>query len=84
MKADTFDRKFDANEDIIDALDSSTARRPLQSQKRVSVDFPQWMIGRLDEEAKRIGVTRQSIIKVWIAERLGAIPSHDGPDPEHR
>ncbi len=70
MKTKTFDRKFDTNEDISDALDTSKVRRPNQEQKRVNVDFPTWMIESLDKEAKHLGVTRQSIIKVWLAERL--------------
>jgi hypothetical protein len=70
MKAKDLDRKFDAGEDITEFLDLSKARRPGQEQKRVNVDFPVWMIRRLDREAKRLGVPRQSIIKIWIAERL--------------
>jgi hypothetical protein len=71
MKAREFDRKFDEGaEDIIDDLDMSTATRPLKEQRRVNVDFPSWMVDSLDREARRLGVTRQSIIKVWIAERL--------------
>ena len=70
MKAKTFERKFDEGKDITGALDLTKARRPLQEQKRVNVDFPTWMVERLDREAKRVGVTRQSIIKVWLAERL--------------
>jgi hypothetical protein len=71
MKASEFDRKFDEGaEDIIDDLDMSTASRPLKEQRRVNVDFPVWMVESLDREAGRLGVTRQSIIKVWIAERL--------------
>jgi hypothetical protein len=70
MKAKTFERKFDEGKDITDALDLTKARRPLLEQKRVNVDFPAWMVERLDREAKRVGVTRQSIIKVWLAERL--------------
>jgi len=71
MKASDFDRKFDEGaEDIIDDLDMSTASRPLKEQRRVNVDFPVWMVESLDREAGRLGVTRQSIIKVWIAERL--------------
>jgi hypothetical protein len=71
MKASDFDKKFDEGaEDIIDDLDMSTATRPLKDQRRVNVDFPVWMIESLDREARRLGVTRQSIIKVWIAERL--------------
>lgn len=70
VKAKEFDKKFDAGEDITQYLDVSKARRPKQEQKRVNVDFPLWMIHQLDREAKRLGVPRQSIIKVWVAERL--------------
>ena len=71
MKASEFDRKFDEGvEDIMDDLDMSTATRPLRDVRRVNVDFPVWMVESLDREANRLGVTRQSIIKVWIAERL--------------
>lgn len=71
MKASEFDQKFDANdEDIISELDLSSLKRANQEQKRVNVDFPVWMIESLDKEASRLGVTRQSIIKVWLAERL--------------
>jgi len=71
MKAKNFDKKFDENKsDIIGNLDLSTIKRPNQEQKRVNVDFPIWMIEYLDKEASRVGVTRQSIIKIWLAERL--------------
>ena len=70
MKAKSFDAKFDKGEDVTGVLDLSKARRPLQQQRRVNVDFPTWMIESLDREAGRLGVTRQSIIKVWLAERL--------------
>ena len=70
MKAKDFDQKFDDGEDISQYLDVSRMRRPEQEQKRVNVDFPLWMIQQLDKEAKRLGVPRQSIIKVWVAERL--------------
>ncbi|KRS21537.1 CopG family transcriptional regulator [Alishewanella sp. WH16-1] len=77
MKAEVFDKKFDDNAvDIIDALDLSTIKRPNQAQRRVNVDFPAWMIESLDQEANRIGVTRQSIIKVWLAERLEEIAAN--------
>ena len=76
MKASRLDKKFDDGiEDIIDDLDMSTATRPNKQQKRVNVDFPLWMVESLDREAGRLGVTRQSIIKVWIAERLERIAS---------
>lgn len=70
MKAEELDKKFDSGEDITRFLDLPKARRPGQEQKRVNVDFPVWMIHSLDKEAKRLGVPRQSIIKIWIAERL--------------
>ena len=70
MKAKDFDKKFDDNESVIENLDLSKARRPEQEQKRVNVDFPIWMIQSLDKEARRLGVTRQSIIKLWHAEKL--------------
>lgn len=70
MKAEDFDKKFDDGEDVSEFLDFSKSERPDQNQKRVNVDFPIWMIQSLDKEARRLGVTRQSIIKVWIAERL--------------
>ena len=70
MKAREFDKRFDEGGDISKYLDVSKARRPEREQKRVNVDFPLWMIHLLDKEAKRLGVPRQSIIKVWVAERL--------------
>ena len=78
MKAKKFDEAFDSDEvDIIDNLDLSSAKRVNQEQKRVNVDFPIWMIESLDKEASRLGVTRQSIIKVWLAERLEKqVPHH--------
>ena len=72
MQAKTFEQQFDADVDITAALDVSKARRVQQAQKRVNVDFPTWMIDSLDREASKLGVTRQSIIKVWLAERLEA------------
>ncbi len=70
IKAREIDKKFDEGEDISRYLDVSKVRRPEQEQKRVNVDFPLWMINLLDKEARRLGVPRQSIIKVWVAERL--------------
>ncbi|PVY77970.1 hypothetical protein C8D92_1022 [Tamilnaduibacter salinus] len=73
MNAEDFDEKFDADkQDVVDDLDLSTARRVNQEQKRINVDFPSWVVEALDREAARIGVTRQSIIKVWLVERLEA------------
>jgi hypothetical protein len=70
MKAKEFDERFDAGEDVVSALDLARARRPGEEQRRVNVDFPAWMVDELDREATRLGVTRQSLIKIWIAERL--------------
>lgn len=73
MKTKDFDKKFDeGQEDIIDDLDLSTARRTNLEQKRINVDFPAWVVESLDREAARVGITRQSIIKVWLVERLQA------------
>lgn len=72
MKTEKFDKAFDGNESIIKALDFSKATRPGRVQRRVNVDFPDWMIRSLDKEAARLGVPRQAVIKVWISERLAA------------
>lgn len=73
MKAKDFDKKFDEDkEDVIDDLDLASGRRVNQAHKRINVDFPAWVVESLDREAARIGVTRQSIIKVWLVERLKA------------
>lgn len=69
MKTQDFDQAFDAGEDVTAALDLSRARRPEEALRRVNVDFPAWMVEALDREARRLGVTRQSVIKVWLAER---------------
>jgi hypothetical protein len=73
MKAREFDQAFDAGQDVTDQLDLDTVSRPRKDPQRVNVDFPRWMVESLDREAERIGVTRQSIIKVWIAERLESL-----------
>ena len=78
MKAENIDKMFDSGKDISKHLDVSKARRPNQEQKRVNVDFPAWMIHSLDKEARRLGVPRQSIIKLWIAERLEKEPAWCG------
>lgn len=71
MKASEFDAAFDAGEDITEYLDLSTMHRPNLESRRVNVDFPAWVVDGLDREAARLGVTRQSVIKMWIAEKLG-------------
>ena len=75
MKAKKFDADFDSGKDVTAILDISKERRPLQKQRRINVDFPDWMIESLDKEASRLGVTRQSIIKIWLAERLEQLTS---------
>ena len=70
MKAKNFEDKFENGDEILQHLDLSKAKRPMQKQKRINVDIPEWMVDSLDREAGRVGVTRQSIIKVWLAERL--------------
>ncbi len=77
MKAREFDKRFDEGEDITHLLDLSSARKPNQELKRVNVDIPIWMVNKLDQEAKRVGVTRQSIIKIWLAERLERVYSKE-------
>jgi hypothetical protein len=71
MKASNFDKKFESGEKITDLLDLTKARRPGLEAKRVNVDFPEWMVESLDKEAHRLGITRQSLIKVWVADKLG-------------
>ena len=71
MKAKKFDQKFDAGEQVTDQLDLAKARRVGTTPKRVNVDFPSWMVQSIDREANRLGVTRQSLIKMWLADRLG-------------
>jgi hypothetical protein len=75
MKTKTFDRKFDAGESVIDQLDLHKAHRIGTAPKRVNVDFPAWMVDSLDREARRLGVTRQSLIKLWLADRLASAVS---------
>ena len=72
ITAKELDRRFNAGEDISEYLDWSKASRTGLEQRRVNVDLPNWMIHSLDREAKRVGVTRQSIVKVWLAERIKA------------
>ena len=75
MKAKKFEQQFDEGVDLTASLDLSKAKRVRQAQRRVNVDFPTWMIDSLDREASKLGVTRQSVIKVWLAERLEATAS---------
>jgi hypothetical protein len=70
MKAEELDQLFDQGEDVLNYFDPSTVKRPGLEPQQINVDFPQWMLDALDREAQRLGVHRQVIIKVWIAERL--------------
>jgi hypothetical protein len=70
MKAKSFDKRFDSGQDISRFLDRSKARRPGRERKRVNVDLPVEVVESLDKEARRLGVTRQSLIKFWVSERL--------------
>ena len=72
-----FDARFDAGESILDDLDLTSATRPALTPQRINVDFPTWEVQALDREADRLGITRQSLIKVWIAERLDALQNHN-------
>jgi hypothetical protein len=70
MTVEEFDKKFDDGEDISEYLDMSSIRKPNLEPKRINIDFPTWMVKSLDVEAKHIGVSRQAIIKTWLAQRL--------------
>jgi hypothetical protein len=70
MKASELDKRFDDGEDITEYLDLDSTRRVDRDVRRVNVDFPPWMVDSLDSEARRLGVTRQSVIKMWIGDRL--------------
>ena len=76
MRAKKFEQQFDEGIDITATLDLSKAKRVQQEQRRVNVDFPTWMIDSLDRQASKLGVTRQAVIKVWLAERLEATDSN--------
>jgi hypothetical protein len=70
MKASEFDRLFEAGESTVEYLDKTQMKRPGLEQRRITVDFPVWMVHQLDKEATRLGITRQSIIKMWISEKI--------------
>ena len=76
MKASELDKKFDDNqEDILEYFDTSKIRMINEEPKRVNIDFPAWMVQSLDKEAKHMGVSRQAVIKMWLAERLQSLNS---------
>ena len=70
ISVEEFDRRFDDGEDMAEYIDWTSARHPNLEPKRINVDFPQWMVNALDREAKRLGITRQALIKTWVANRL--------------
>jgi hypothetical protein len=70
ITTEEFDRRFDRGEDVSAFLDWSKERRPGLEPRRVNVDLPEWMISELDKQAALIGVTRQSIMKVWLSDRI--------------
>ena len=77
MKALKLDKKFDDNkEDVLQHFDISKIRMLNEEPKRVNIDFPSWMVSSLDKEAKHIGVSRQAVIKMWLAEKLQKLNSH--------
>jgi hypothetical protein len=77
MKAKAFDGKFDTGHSVVEHLDLKKARRIGTDPRRVNVDFPAWMVDSLDREARRMGVTRQSLIKLWLADRLSSTARSD-------
>ena len=72
ISADEVDGKLTSGEDVLEYCDTNAMRQPKLEQKRVNVDFPIWMIKGLDHAARELGVTRQSLIKFWLAEKLKA------------
>jgi hypothetical protein len=70
MTAQEFEKRFDEGEDITPYIDKATIRRPGLEARRVNVDFPEWIIDKLDLQSKLIGVSRQSLIKLWVSERI--------------
>ena len=83
-KAREFDRAFDRGENVSRYLDAANARRPGLEQRRVNVDFPAWIIDALDREAARLGVTRQSLVKIWIADRLARNTTAGAGEPANQ
>ena len=76
MKASEIDKIFDENqEDVLDYFDTSKIKMINEEPRRVNIDFPSWMIQSLDKEAKHVGVSRQAVIKMWLAEKLQSLNS---------
>jgi hypothetical protein len=70
ITAQEFEQQFDEGEDITPFIDMSSIRRPGMEPRRVNVDFPEWMIEKLDWQSRLIGVSRQALVKLWISERI--------------
>ena len=77
IKAKDFDTAFDSGEDVTKYLEKSKARRVNEQLRRVNIDFPAWVISSLDKEARRLGITRQSLVKMWIAEKFDTTADAD-------
>lgn len=73
ITVEEFDRRFDNGEDVSDFLDLANATRPGLAPQQVAIDFPAWMVHSVDKEAAKIGIDRQSLIKVWIADKLKSL-----------
>jgi hypothetical protein len=73
LTAEELDALHDSGVDMTPYVDLASSRRPGLEAQRINVDFPHWMVASLDREAGRLGITRQSMIKYWIAERLDAL-----------
>ncbi len=67
LTAKAFDKLFDEDKNILAYTERDKAIF------RVNVDFPAWAVAELDKEASRLGISRQALIKVWIAEKLDSV-----------
>jgi len=70
ISAEEFDEKFEAGEDLSEYLDLDKAVRPELKQKKIRLQLPEWMLGSVDREAKKLGVSRQAVLRMWISEKL--------------
>jgi hypothetical protein len=73
MKAEELDQKFDNGEDVLEYFDLSTLKRPGLEPQSVEISFPQWMVAAIDKEARKLGIQREAVIKLWLTERLQAL-----------
>lgn len=70
VTAAELDTMHDAAVDLSAHLDRQRASRPGRAVQRVNVDFPVDLLREIDQEARRLGVTRQAFIKVRLADSL--------------